>query len=236
MFKSRQRPLAIPQWEHQRLAGTLALLWGNATFERPQVPFEAFVAGVGLHDRAYGPLDTLPIGELPEAEWLALTRRGFDETWDDPVADMIAKLHLQRLTSYGADPARQAQAAAMADAIAAHAQRHGLDATLFTRLDRITNLCDRIAFDFCFEAPAEGAVPIFARNTSSEDVVVQYRIEAGVITADPWPFAVDWHTGYLVSYQLAGYPAMLEPVILRYTLTSTATSSPSEPLAAPPRP
>ena len=30
MFKSKQRPIVIPQWEHQKLAGTLALLWGNA--------------------------------------------------------------------------------------------------------------------------------------------------------------------------------------------------------------
>lgn len=232
MFKSRQRPLAIPQWEHQKLAGTLALLWGNAAFERPLIPFESFVMGVGLHDRAYGPLDNLPIGELPEDEWLALTRRGFDETWADPVADMIAKVHLQRLTSYGADPVRQAQAAAMADEIRAHALQHRLDATMFTRIDRITNLCDRIAFDFCFQAPADGAVPIFARNTSNEEVVVQYRIEAGVITADPWPFAVDWHTGYLVSYQIAGYPVILEPVILGYTLTKSAITSPSERLPA----
>jgi hypothetical protein len=139
---------------------------------------------------------------------------------------MVAKLHLQRLTSYGAASVRQAQAAAMADEIRAHAQRHGLDVTMFSRIDRITNLCDRIAFDFCFEAPTEGAVPIFARTTSSEEVMVRYRIEAGVITADPWPFAVDWHTGYLVSYQLPGYPVTLEPVILAYTLTKTAFAKP----------
>jgi hypothetical protein len=67
-----QRPIAIPQWEHQKLAGTLAVLWGNADFVRPSVPFDSFVMGIGLHDRAYGPLDNLPIGELPEEEWLAL--------------------------------------------------------------------------------------------------------------------------------------------------------------------
>ncbi len=60
MFKSKQRPLAIPQSEHQKLAGTLALIWGNDDFERPVVPFKSFLAGVGLHDRAYGPLDTFP--------------------------------------------------------------------------------------------------------------------------------------------------------------------------------
>jgi len=48
MFKSKQRPIAIPQWEHQKLAGTLALLWGNATFERPPIPFESFLTGIGL--------------------------------------------------------------------------------------------------------------------------------------------------------------------------------------------
>jgi hypothetical protein len=48
------------------------VLWGNADFVRPSVPFDSFVMGIGLHDRAYGPLDNLPIGELPEEEWLAL--------------------------------------------------------------------------------------------------------------------------------------------------------------------
>jgi hypothetical protein len=89
MFKSKQRPIVIPQWEHQKLAGTLALLWGNADFERPPIPFESFLAGVGLHDRAYGLLDNLPIGGIPEEEWLVLTHSGFEMTWADPIADLI---------------------------------------------------------------------------------------------------------------------------------------------------
>jgi Protein of unknown function (DUF3891) len=80
MFKSKQRPVVIPQWEHQKLAGTLALLWGNTDFERPSVPFESFLVGVGLHDRAYGPVDNLPIGGLPEEQWLTLTRHGVTPT------------------------------------------------------------------------------------------------------------------------------------------------------------
>jgi hypothetical protein len=219
MFKSRQRPIATPQWEHQKLAGTLALLWGNTSFEPPPIPFESFVAGVGLHDRAYGLLDNLPIGELSEEEWLKLTRKGFDLTSSDPVADMIVKMHLQRLTSYGKDPARQVQAAELAQAVSTHAQRHGLDAALFARVDRITNLCDRIAFDFCFEAPAEGEVRIFPRNAGDEEIAVRYRIEASAIEVDPWPFNVNHHTGYLVAYQLDGYPIVLEPVVLPYATT-----------------
>jgi hypothetical protein len=222
MFKSKQRPIAIPQWEHQKLAGTLALLWGNADFERPPVAFESFLAGVGLHDRAYGPLDNLPIGELPEEQWLALTRRGFEMTWSDPIADVIAKMHLKRLVSYGEASARQALAAEMTQAIQAQLQQHGLAAATFERIDRITNLCDRIAFDVCFEAPAEGDVRIFPRNDRDEEIRVRYRIEDGTIQVAPWPFAVERHQGYLVGYQLDGYPAVLEPVVLMYQLARAA--------------
>lgn len=218
MFKSKQRPIAIPQWEHQKLAGTLALLWGNTTFERPPVPFQSFVAGVGLHDRAYGPLDNLPIGEIPEQEWLELTLKGFASIWADPIADLITRLHLQRLTSYGKSPTRQAQAVQMAEALQAQIEHNGLDATLFARIDRITDLCDRIAFDFCFEAPAEGAVRIFPRTSHDEEVAVSYRIEHGIIQVSPWPFNLDSSSGYLVGYQRDGYPVHLEPVILPYQL------------------
>jgi hypothetical protein len=220
MFISKRHPIAIPQWEHQKLAGTLALLWGNAAFERPPVPFESFLTGIGLHDHAYGMLDNLPIGGIPEEEWLALTRSGFEMTWADPVADLIAKMHLMRLASYGSAPARQALTTEMAQAIQAQIERHGLDATLFERIDRITDLCDRIAFDFCFEAASEGEVRIFPRNDRDEEVAVGYRVEDGTIRVDPWPFGVESHTGYLVGYLLAGYPAVLEPVIVPYRLVS----------------
>lgn len=224
MFKSKQRSLGIPQWEHQKLAGTLALLWGNADFERPPIAFESFLVGVGLHDRAYGPLDNLPIGELPEEEWLALTRRGFQMTWSDPIADLITKLHLKRLVSYGNSSARQALAAEMTQAIGEQIQRYGLSAAAFERIDRITNLCDRIAFDVCFEAPAEGDVRIFARNDGDEEIVVRYRIEHGAIQVAPWPFTVDSHAGYLVGYQLDGYPTVLEPAMLTYQLVQAVRS------------
>ena len=227
MFRSKQRPIAVPQWEHQKLAGTLALLWGNADFERPPVSFDSFLVGVGMHDRAYGPLDNLPIGGIPEEEWLALTRSGFEMTWTDPIAELIAKMHLKRLASYGSAPARQALAAEMAHVIQAKIERHSLDATIFERIDRITDLCDRIAFDFCFEAPAEGEVHIFPWNDRDEEVAVGYRIEGGTIQVDPWPFGVENHTGYLVGYQLEGYPAVLEPVIVLYQLMRAMLDAPS---------
>src|SRR5262249_41004768 len=180
------------------------------------IPFESFLTGIALHDRAYGLLDNLPIGGIAEEQWLALTRSGFEMTWADPIADLIAKMHLKRLTSYGSAPARQALAAEMAQRIQAQIQRHGLEAALFERIDRITNLCDRIAFDFCFEAPAEGAVRVFPKNGRQEEVAVAYRIQDGTIQIDPWPFGVESHAGYMIGYQLEGYPTVLEPIMVPF--------------------
>lgn len=216
MFKSTQRAIAIPQAEHQQLAGILAFHWGNQNFARPPVPFESFVAGVGLHDRAYGALDNLPIGELSDDAWMALTRRGFDLQWSDPIADIIARMHLKRLVGYSDEPARQALAAHCASEIQAQIEQHQLDAAVFARTDRITNLCDRISFDFCFEAPAEGTINIFPDLNRDEQIAVTYRVNGSVITVDPWPFAVDQIAGYIVGYRLPAYPARLDPVLVPY--------------------
>jgi hypothetical protein len=176
------------------------------------------VAGVALHDRAYGPLDNLPILETPELEWLALARRGFALDWDDPIAGAIAKHHIQRLTGYSHAPFRQSAAHEMAAGSAAYLALHGLDPQTFAHIDRITRLCDDIAFAFCFEAPTEGTVKVLAAFDRAKEIEVHYTVAGGTITADPWPFSVQEHQGYLLGYKLPAYPAALDPVLLFYTL------------------
>ena len=66
--------------------------------------------------------------------------------------------------------------------------------------------------------PAEGEVLIFPRNDRDEEVKVGYRIANGVVQVDPWPFSVGSYAGYLVGYQLDGYPTVLEPVVMSYQL------------------
>ena len=96
MFKSKCRPIGIPQFEHARLAATLALHWGNKSFDRPELDFEDFVAGVALHDWQYGPIDHIPFSEISEDEWLDLMASGIDLEFSDPVVEVIAKLHMRR--------------------------------------------------------------------------------------------------------------------------------------------
>ena len=51
---------------------------------------------------------------------------------------------------------------------------------------------------------------------------MQYRMVDGTTEVAPWPFGVDSHAGYLVGYQLEGYPAVLESVVMSYRLGQLA--------------
>lgn len=207
-----------PQSEHLKLVGTLAMLWGNDDFDVPPVERESMIAGMGLHDRGYGYLDNHPIGGMDDSEWFPIARRGFYMECSDVVADTIVKYHFRRLAGRDDSPGRKALADEFSTSIDEQLKNHNLSKELFERMDRITDLCDRISFNFCFDAPASGEIPVFPRNGEDGEVTVKYHVEDGLISAAPWPFSVDRYEGYLVAYKLDGYPTRLDPVILPFRL------------------
>ena len=208
MIKSKLRSVVVPQLEHSRFSGILASLWGNPDFDPPAIDRLSFVTGVTFHDRGYGPLDPFNLFEIAEDAWLEITRRGFYAPCSDPVADLITKLHLKRLV--GDHPF----AAEMALVIRAQLRDHGFSPEPFERLDRITDLCDRIALKFCLEHTAEGAVTVFPKNSGAEETSVSFTLESGTIRAEPWPFSVERYSTFVIGYAQAGYPETLDPVIL----------------------
>lgn len=218
MFKSKRRPIVIPQSEHLRLAGALAMLWGNKDFDSPPVERNSIVGGMGLHDRGYGLLDNSAIGEMSEEEWQAIARRSFSMFSSDIVADTIIKYHIRRLTNYSNNDERRAMAAEFSQAIDEEIKSHSLSKELFDRMDRITELTDNISFTFCFDVPDSGAVSIFPRNIEDTEISIRYRVENGIIHVAPWPFSVDTYDGYIFAYPLDGYPERLDPFILPYRL------------------
>ena len=218
MFKSKRRQIVIPQSEHLRLVGALAMLWGNADFDLPPVERVSMVAGMALHDRGYGHLDNSAIGEMSEDEWQGIARRSFSMYNSDIVTDTIIKYHVRRLASYYDTHERKALTAEFSQAIKEQLQAHNLSKIIFERMDRITELTDNISFLFCVDVPDSGAVSIFPRNNADTEVQVQYHVADGLIHVAPWPFSVDKFEGYIFAYHLDGYPARLDPFILTYQL------------------
>lgn len=218
MFNSKRRQIITPQSEHLKLVGTLAMLWGNDQFEAPPIERDSMIAGMGLHDRGYGYADNSPIGGMSDEEWQGIARRGFSMPCSDVVADSIVKYHIRRLASNGKTDIRKALYAEFVHGVDEHLERHNLSRTLFDRTDRITDLLDRLSFEFCFDVPASGSISVFPRNVEDKEVTIEYHVADGEINVAPWPFSISEHHGYLVAYHMDGYPERLDPVILPYHL------------------
>lgn len=199
MFRSRTRPVVYPQAEHARVAAAIAAAWGS---DRPPVPFDSLVRGVALHDRGYGELDSDGIGETDDERWLEIQRRGFAVQDDDPVVDLIVALHIHRLVSYSESAARTAAAREFAAALPARREAARVTEEEAAAADLVTNLCDRISFELCFEHDTEFSVGEFTCTTTA----------AGTATIDPWPLAPERLAVPAVGYESDGYPQALRPV------------------------
>lgn len=218
MFRSKRRAIVIPQLEHSRLAGTLALLWGNAHFDRPRIDPHSWVAGVTFHDSGYGSLDAFAIGEMEEAQWLDLMRASFTRSQGDPAAHLIVKLHVRRLIGNEGSSMRRALAIEFDRDISTFADVHGLPLAYFQRVDRITDFLDTVAFDFSFEQPSTGQVAIFPKNDKDTVIDLHYTLHESSIGIDPWPFLVSHYEGFVVGYNADGYPSRTDPVLVPYRI------------------
>ncbi len=202
MFHSRRRSIVFPQADHARLAGALALSWR----ERPALPFDSFVRGVADHDRGYGEHDADEIGSVESERWVAIQRRGFTVRSGDPVVDLVASLHVRRLLSSQADEHERAAFAEVTALLPSLLDVAGATEEEAERADAITNVCDRIAFDFCFEEPSEGQVRGIAYALDGQ----------GSITLEPWPLTVPRLVGLVTAYEADGYPERLVPVVVPF--------------------
>ena len=220
MFLSRRRSLAFPQSEHARLAGQLACLWGNEQFKAPgespsdEISFSSFCTGVALHDAGYGPIDNDAIGKMSRAASRRRFIRLMDLELDDRVAETIVLHHVRRLINHTDFSDLQLSCNNRLNSLIIAT---GVSAGCYERLDTITNLCDSIAFQFCFEAPAEGTVKVVSCPASPETIPIHFRYDGeSLVTVDPWPFSVAEIVGYMIAYQTPMYPSRLHPSMVPY--------------------
>jgi hypothetical protein len=202
--------VVVPQHDHARFAAAIASAWSDA-FAPVRLPREQFVRGVAEHDRGYAEHDADEIGRLPPGRWLALQERGFAPTGDDAIVDLVVALHVRRLVSFGSDAASRRMLRAMDAELPGLVRAADADPEDAAAADRITNLCDRISFDFCLEQPDAGAVELLREDGTA--VEVRYAVDGrGVVTVEPWPLAADRLAGDVRAYAAEGYPEVLHPV------------------------
>lgn len=206
MFRSARRPIVFPQADHARLAGTIALAW----CARPPLRFASFVRGVADHDRGYGEHDADEIGSVESERWTEIQRRGFTPRGDDDVVDLVVALHVRRLLSSRDDAFEQLAYDEVDALLPSLLERAGVTAEQADAADAITNVCDRLAFAFCFEEPASGEVRGVAYELDGE----------GRIALDPWPLDVPRLVGLVTGFEAEGYPERLVPVATPFEVTA----------------
>jgi len=155
------------------------------------------VRGVADHDRGYGELDHDDIGAVAEERWLDIQRRGFAPRGEDPIVDLVVALHVRRLIGEG--PGYDEADAVVSQLLAETGVSRG-DAEA---ADLVTNVCDVISFEFCFEAPGRREVRGYRLELDGE----------GRVGVDPWPFAASELRGLVAGFEADGYPGRLVPVV-----------------------
>ena len=216
MFSSRTRPVAIPQADHARFAGSIAAFWGNADVPAPALPADDFALGVMIHDRGYGETDNLGIGEIDEETWLATQSRGVEMRSANLIADTVALMHVRRLVSSGEGTARAALTSRADARIDGNLDKLSESRSLFADADTVTAACDMISFWACFEEPRS-----FTQDVRIGSIAVSLQIElkrAELVTIAPWPLSVPELHLACAAYEAEGYPDRRREVIKRITI------------------
>ena len=215
MFRSKKRDIIFTQFEHGKLAGHLAQHWGNTQFSQPNIPIVSFVSGITLHDFGYGMLDTHSIGNMSNKERRQTLTNMIHVQLPDPIADLIGKYHTLRLIRWLKNADLEQACLAKIDATLSQID---IPHEIFQRVDRITNLCDSIAFAFCFEKAAAGQVAVFKNFTEENLTPISYQIRGSHITVDPWPFSTDAIHSSIIAFHSNTYPHKLKPILVPFSV------------------
>lgn len=223
MFKPKNRNLIITQREHARLAGNIAVYWGNENFNLPRIPLSSIVEGITFHQNGYDLLDTYPVKEMDEDTLIKVFERDFNVLMSNTEAELVDMFHQFRLVSkrLATKPSEKFESlqknfeAAIKNKLS-HSKYEKRD---FIWADRIINLCDRISFNFSFGEKITEIIPVYPKIGSEEKIEIkQSLMDKDTIELDNWPFSSKEIKSIVIAYKKEGYPKMLTPVLLEFKL------------------
>jgi len=220
MFRNERLGVIIPQQEHARMAGHVALHWGNENFDKPKIGVEALVKGLTLHHMGYGPNDTLDFTSLNDEELLKVYENDTQVSLGDTDAELVNLFHHLRLVRNRNEKTPTEAFLDLQKEIETTIETK-LTQSKFTKADfdwtnKITHLCDRIAFNFSMGKMKEPSIGICSRVGSNDAVAVVHDVDVETITLHPWPFSVKSFKGFVIAYESKDYPHSLSPVLMEY--------------------
>ena len=89
----------------------------------------------------------------------------------------------------------------------------------FLWADRITNLCDRISFNFSFGEEMAESISVYPKVGSGDIIEIKQLLkDEHTIELENWPFSTKQIRNVVIAYESEGYPKLLRPVLLEFRL------------------
>lgn len=220
MFRNESHGIVIPQQEHARLAGFLAMMWGNDKFELPPINPQSLILGIANHHQGYGSLDAIDFKKVSADEIVSILRKDCEGTTGDNDADLVNLYHQMRLAdrrlAKGSDSGLLDFRNWINELIGQKLQNSVYKAEDFLWSDRITDICDRLAFLFCSGSIHEEDIPVYQARGKHSAVTVKITV-GDAVRVQPWPFKLSPLYRDIVGYQESSYPDQLIPAILEFS-------------------
>lgn len=220
MFRNESKGIVIPQQEHARLAGFLAMIWGNEKFSAPSIGLESLSIGIAHHHQGYGALDTIDFKKADPDQIVNILWADCQKTTWNVDADLVNLYHQlrlvdRRISRVGASPQLENLRSQIDKQMKQNLGDSIYKENDFLWADRITDICDRTAFLFCSGGLHEEDVPVYQNRAGQSTVTVKITV-GETVKVRPWPFKVGPLHRDIVGYQESSYPHHLIPEMLEF--------------------
>lgn len=223
MFTYKSKNLVIPQREHARLAGNIAVYWGNKHFDLPRIPLSTVVKGITFHQNGYDTFDINPVGEMSEDILYRVFENDFNVDMKDQNAELVNMFHQFRLVNgkvkrEGSEKFKKLKEE-FNQVIQTRLKTSKFREKDFLWTNRITHLCDKVSFNFCMENKVEEIVPLYIKTNSQVMQNSKHRlVSENTVQLDSWPFSIREIKSVVIGYEKLNYPNHLIPHLLQVKL------------------
>jgi hypothetical protein len=200
------------------------MMWGNDKFDPPSIGLTTLTIGISHHHQGYGHLDMIDFKKVNPNKIVSILRRDCLTTTGNVNADLVNLYHQLRLTDrrlikVGASPQLEDLRRWINKQIEERLSKSAHEAGDFLWSDRITDICDRIAFLYCSGGTHEEEISVYQAKDKESAVPVKITV-ADSVMVQPWPFKISLLSRDVIGYHEASYPDSLVPAILGFSASS----------------
>lgn len=208
MFKRKKQDIVIPQFEHTRLAATIANHFDFSNFSISETTIKNIILAASFHDRALYDNDSIDINEMTKKQRREIVDKYMQSQYENYELELFVMMHHSRLLNW---PGYLKMKWRFDERIQEIVEKHGLDLKFYKKLDTLIGFFDHVSFDFCYQELGKHKYKIFDGQKTK---TVKYIIGENSIEFFDIKCKSSKLQTFIFAYKLSTYPKKLEPSVL----------------------